>query len=65
MGEKLDNTVTSDVFEDPRVSEIWLDVSEITDDPTVAKDVINYLAVSLWNLPWDTWTRLHEQAAAR
>ena len=65
MGEKLDNAVTSDVFEDPCVSEIWLDVSEITGDPTIAKDVINYLAVTLWNLSWEIWTRLHEQAAAK
>lgn len=52
----------ANVFEDPKVSEMWLTVTDLTGDPTIAKDVIRYLSVALWNLPWATWMALHEAA---
>lgn len=52
-----------DVFEDPVVAEIWMNVADMTGDAAVAKQVIAYLGREMWNLPWPTWARLVNQSA--
>ena len=64
MGEIANTNESSDIFENERVSELWLDISELTDDPTVAKQVILECARTLWNLPWATYEQLAKQAAS-
>jgi hypothetical protein len=54
-----------DPFFEPKVTDLWESTTELVGDASLARQVIEHLAVGFWNMEWKHWEALARIAVVK